>query len=617
MDDSAFNRLNKRIELANRGLEKLDQKQKRRLKEDKVAFQIEGMKIQYLQRQNRELEKQDRLKKQMAARDMRMRQQIIREEEATRRRQDLLDSSIAASQRREAARRRAQSRAATSTALMGSSLALGAVGAGAWQTIKKASDARESENLLNVVFGDRANEMKAWSESAGGAMQRSKYQLQDYAGRFGAFLNPMLQGTGADVAGMSQQAAQLTVDLASFFNVDENEARQRVYSGLAGETEAVRKLGVDLSDAALESLNKQNGSTVAYNQLSMGEKTQLRFQKLMMDTQQAQGDAVRTANDFSNIVRRVQSRFSELAVEMGKNLLPLAKDIAAYLDGTLLPVLKGFGKDTFALRTAFEFLTVAVLGSAAAYAIANPMVLAGAAIMGTAFLIFDEFRTILLGGNTFLGEFFEWIDWTGRTGRQVWEGLTQAMIGVGDIIIGVALDIASVVGTIVSFLSGDLSWDQVKEKVAGQSNTMAAVNRARNAVAGVDRDAAQRKQTLEAAALRGDVETFGGAVGEFTGDSGQATKLYNDYRRQGIETGKIAATEQDVVNGAASREQLEAGRLALAEGMANQSVVYSDINVNIAGTNATPKQIEDAVSSALQNVLRQAAASSGEEVEEE
>ncbi len=601
VDDSAFNRLNKRIELANRALEKLDKTQKQRLRADRVGFQVEEMKLRFLQQQTRELAKQ----------------------QAIRRQQNLADM---ATQKRMKAQNRARSGAAASQLFWGAGMALGAVGAAGWKAVQKASDARESENLLNVVFGNQANEMKQWAEQTGNAMQRSKYQLQDYAGRFGAFLTPMTKGQDTSafggVAGMSQQASQLVVDLASFYNISEDEARQRVYSGLAGETEAVRKLGADLSDASLESLNKQNGSKVAYNQLSMGEKTILRFQKLMMDTELAQGDAIRTANDFSNVLKRVVSRFNELLVEVGKGLIPLAKDIASWLDGTLFPVMKEFGQNTHALRTGFEFLAVQVAGAAGAFLILNPSVLAFAGIFGALYLVFDEFRSILMGADTYLGNFLEWIDWTGRTGRQVWDGITMGIIGFGDILFGVGMDLATffpkVLMGIYDMIFNGLSWDEFKKKLSpGETYTAKAMARTKAAVSGADAEAQQRRQGLIASALQGNTEAFGTQAGEFFRSDTDATNSYNALRRQAIERGQIAATAQDVANGSASQDMVDAGQLALAEGMANNAVVYSDININVAGTNATPKQLEEAVAEGLRSVLRQAAAASGEETEQE
>lgn len=295
--------------------------------------------------------------------------------------------------------------------------------AGAYKLVDAASHAEEKLNILRETFKGNAAEVEKWSRVTAAAMGRSEFTFQESVGQFGAFLSTNLKDANVDIAQMSERLSALAVDLASFYDMTDSEAIMKLFSGISGETEAVRRLGIDISDSALAALNKAHGDTRDYNTLTLPEKTMLRFQKIMLDTTLAQGDAVRTANQWAGTLKRVSEQMKTLAVRLGRVLksvaLPLLhtfEKFASVVGKALLFVVK----QTSALETALALAAVAAGALAAKFVIMSlalpgmiPLLVAGLAAAAVsaaqiaasmvAFLVIEDVVTFLRGGDSILG----------------------------------------------------------------------------------------------------------------------------------------------------------------------------------------------------------------------
>jgi hypothetical protein len=185
---------------------------------------------------------------------------------------------------------------------------------------------------LNETFKEAVDGVRAWAQAAGKEVGRSQHTLEKYAGSLGAFLVPMLKGSREQAAEMSKSLSKLSVDLASFYNLADDDALARLQSGLAGETEAVRKLGVDLSEAGLQEFAHAKGITKKVQAMTMAEKIGLRYEKIFNDTTDKQGDASRTAGGYANTLKRLDETVLDLKVGIGEQLLPYAQDFLSMLN---------------------------------------------------------------------------------------------------------------------------------------------------------------------------------------------------------------------------------------------------------------------------------------------
>lgn len=201
--------------------------------------------------------------------------------------------------------------------------------------IDAASDLSEVQNVVDVTFGESSGRIDAWSKQAGKAYGLTEKQAKQYTATIGAMLKS--QGMAdSEIVKTSTDLAGLAADMASFYNLDFDTAFQKIRSGISGETEPLKQLGINMSAANLEAFRLAQGIEKAYSAMSQSEQTALRYQYIMQATADAQGDFARTSDGYANASRRVQTAMETIKTEGGKLLLevvePLTVGLASMLE---------------------------------------------------------------------------------------------------------------------------------------------------------------------------------------------------------------------------------------------------------------------------------------------
>jgi len=230
------------------------------------------------------------------------------------------------------ARRGAEvAKAAMAAAAAAAAAAATAVAAFAKKGIELASDLEEVQNVVSVTFGEEgAAKIDAWAQSAIKGFGLSELQAKKFNGTMGAMLKSMGL-TGDEVYNMSTSIAGLAGDMASFYNLDPQEAFDKIRAGISGETEPLKQLGINMSVANLEAYALSQGITKAYSSMTQAEQATLRFNYLMSTTADAQGDYARTSESFANKQREFNMTLDTLAATFGEKLLPAATDALTIL----------------------------------------------------------------------------------------------------------------------------------------------------------------------------------------------------------------------------------------------------------------------------------------------
>lgn len=207
------------------------------------------------------------------------------------------------------------------------------------QAIEAASDLREVQNVVDVTFGESASTIESWSKTA-----QSQFGLTEtQAKRFASTLGAMMKSSGLageEIVGMSTDLAGLAADMASFYNLDFDTAFQKIRSGISGETEPLKQLGINMSVANLEAYALTQGITKAFDQMSQGEQTMLRYQYLMQATADAQGDFARTADGYANSQRRITTAIESVKTTVGNFMM----EVVEPLSGSLADLLEQLTK---------------------------------------------------------------------------------------------------------------------------------------------------------------------------------------------------------------------------------------------------------------------------------
>ena len=205
--------------------------------------------------------------------------------------------------------------------------------------IALASDLQEVQNVVDVTFGDGAAQIESWAKSA-----QSQFGLTEIqAKRFTSTLGAMMKSSGLagpEIVNMSTDLAGLAADMASFYNLDFDTAFQKIRSGISGETEPLKQLGINMSVANLEAYAMTQGITKAFDQMSQGEQTMLRYQYLMQATADAQGDFARTADGYANSQRRIETAIDSIKTSAGTLLMGVIEPVTSGIADMLLELTK-------------------------------------------------------------------------------------------------------------------------------------------------------------------------------------------------------------------------------------------------------------------------------------
>jgi hypothetical protein len=205
--------------------------------------------------------------------------------------------------------------------------------------VKEAADAEETASKFNAVFKDQAAATEAWATSFADDVGRSRFAMMDFAASLQAFLVPMGLGREESTE-LSKVISQLAVDLASFHNASEPETLALLRSGLSGSSEAVERFGINIKAVALNQELLNMGVRGGIKEATEQQKVLARINLMLSQTADAHGDAARTAGSLTNQIKSLKADFRDMSIEIGKELIPIAKDLVTWLKANI-DTLKG------------------------------------------------------------------------------------------------------------------------------------------------------------------------------------------------------------------------------------------------------------------------------------
>jgi hypothetical protein len=204
--------------------------------------------------------------------------------------------------------------------------------------VNLASDLAESVNAVEVSYGSASTAILALGENSADSMALTRAELNSAAVQFSSF-SKTIAGDGGDVANTFSSIAQRGVDFASVMNLDVSEALTLFQSGLAGETEPLRRFGIDVSAAAVEQYALATGIAASASSMTEAQKVQARYGLLMQATSQYAGDFANTQDGAANASRRLTASLAEVQTSAGEIFLPLVTQLANVANDELVPAL--------------------------------------------------------------------------------------------------------------------------------------------------------------------------------------------------------------------------------------------------------------------------------------
>jgi beta-N-acetylglucosaminidase len=189
-----------------------------------------------------------------------------------------------------------------------------------------AGQAEKTELRFKRVFGSMSTEVSSFSSSLASSLGRVDTDVQSGLVSFQAFFQGLGFG-GKEAAAFSMKMQGLSYDLASFFNIADDNAQKRFIAALAGSPEVLDQFGINLKQAAIQEELYRMGLKSTVQTTNEMVKTQARLNIIMeaMTSNGIVGDAERTMFTWDNTVKRTTSSLKELGINIGTALIPISK----------------------------------------------------------------------------------------------------------------------------------------------------------------------------------------------------------------------------------------------------------------------------------------------------
>lgn len=208
-------------------------------------------------------------------------------------------------------------------------------------SIKQASNFQESVNAVKVTFGDLSDEILAYGKNSARTLGLDKNTFNEYAVAFSNWAGT-LAGKGKSSADIINDIMVRGSDFASVYNLEVADALRLFQAGLAGETEPLRRFGIDMTQAGIEAYAMAAGIWDGEGAMTESEKVMARYGKIMESTNKTQGDFARTSDMLANATRITKETWEEFQMVLGALFLPAIQNIVIFIRDNVIPVLEDF-----------------------------------------------------------------------------------------------------------------------------------------------------------------------------------------------------------------------------------------------------------------------------------
>lgn len=219
--------------------------------------------------------------------------------------------------------------------------------------IELGSNLTEVQNVVDVVFPTMNKKVNEFAQNAVSTFGLSETMAKKFTGTFGAMAN-VFGFSEKESYKMSTALTGLAGDVASFYNISQDEAFTKLKSVFSGETETLKDLGIVMTQTALDQYALANGFGKTTSAMTEQEKVALRYAFVQQQLQNATGDFSRTSDQWANQIRILSLQFDSLKASIGQGLINLFLPIVKVINLVL-------GK-LMTLANAFKSFTAMIMG---------------------------------------------------------------------------------------------------------------------------------------------------------------------------------------------------------------------------------------------------------------
>lgn len=215
-----------------------------------------------------------------------------------------------------------------------------------------SSSLTEVENVVRQTFGQYESLINNFAKTSIEKFGMSELSAKQFASRFQAM------GTALDIpqgkmAKMSIRLTELAGDMASFYDVSQEDIAKSLQSVFSGTTAPMRRYGIDLTQATLKEWALKQGLDANISSMTQAQKAMLRYQYVLAHTTNITGDFARTADTWHNQITMLKENFKALGAVVGGGLINAFKPFIKVLNAVLQKVISFAEMVTNALGSIF------------------------------------------------------------------------------------------------------------------------------------------------------------------------------------------------------------------------------------------------------------------------
>lgn len=166
-------------------------------------------------------------------------------------------------------------------------------------------------------------------------------KIMDFQASIGAVTNSVGL-IGETSINTSKALSMLSADLSSLKNVKLETVMTNLQSGLIGQSRALYKYGIDITNATLQTYALKEGISKAVSEMTQAEKMQLRLIAILDQSKVAWGDQANTIGTVANQYRVLQQQMSNLARIIGNLFLPIVSKVLPVVNGLVIAIQRLF-----------------------------------------------------------------------------------------------------------------------------------------------------------------------------------------------------------------------------------------------------------------------------------
>lgn len=162
-------------------------------------------------------------------------------------------------------------------------------------------------------------------------------EVTEFASQLASVTNSLGQ-TGETTTAVAKSMTMLAGDISSLFNIDYTSVATNIQSGLIGQSRALYKYGIDITNATLQTYAYNLGVEKSISEMTQMEKQQLRVLAILDQSKVSWGDLSNTINSPSNMIRQFNTNVKETGMVLGQIFIPVLQKVMPVVNGVTIAI---------------------------------------------------------------------------------------------------------------------------------------------------------------------------------------------------------------------------------------------------------------------------------------